>query len=437
MVAKHFELTWKDFTDIVTFSGRLGIPMWVYGDSVSCYKTLSGARNLVQRKLPLPLLQLLVSTSGLSATDPRDKIYALLGISTGLGSGIQPGYTVRIKALYMDLARRLLRVRRDEDYLSVLNVPRLPCGPLQSLSEAAAASRLPSWVPDWRGKVSSTQWPFMHSNFGSLSVTYGLSPSGELIFFGNFAAAPKVSAAGGESDTYIEGDVLRLRGLRLSQVEAFGLVHGPYARASGWTGKMQALPAEAAVNRSNERLCNVDAWFGKPYERTGETMRDVYWQTLCAGQHFVSYEDTKAGFEKWFTYERDRFHSLAMLSNNWQETLNMYGQEVLTKEVLTTEARKQIAEVRASDDYRHFQYASSASTAGRRMFRTEHQCVGLGPPDMEEGDVICLIKGSRTPMLLRPTEQPEQCTLVGACYVHGLMNGEGYDEARCSEIWLV
>lgn len=41
-----------------------------------------------------------------------------------------------------------------------------------------------------------------------------------------------------------------------------------------------------------------------------------------------------------------------------------------------------------------------------------------------EGDRVAVLKGAKTPVLLRGVEGEESCTLVGACYVHGLMDGE-------------
>ncbi|KAK3648870.1 hypothetical protein LTR56_007310 [Elasticomyces elasticus] len=46
----------------------------------------------------------------------------------------------------------------------------------------------------------------------------------------------------------------------------------------------------------------------------------------------------------------------------------------------------------------------------------------LLPPGVGKGDLVCLIRGSKVPVLLRKSE--ENYTNAGECYVHGIMHGE-------------
>lgn len=59
--------------------------------------------------------------------------------------------------------------------------------------------------------------------------------------------------------------------------------------------------------------------------------------------------------------------------------------------------------------------------------------MGLGPGDVEAGDVVCVVRGSRVPVVLRPVAGKESVyRLVGDCYVHGIMDGEFANSAsRC------
>ena len=49
--------------------------------------------------------------------------------------------------------------------------------------------------------------------------------------------------------------------------------------------------------------------------------------------------------------------------------------------------------------------------------------LGLGPVYAEPGDEVWVVSGAHVPNLLRPPAA-ETYTLVGECYVHGLMRGE-------------
>lgn len=87
-------------------------------------------------------------------------------------------------------------------------------------------------------------------------------------------------------------------------------------------------------------------------------------------------------------------------------------------------------------------------THDRRFFLSEkHDCTGksqvfkgLGPAALQEGDIIVVLLGGPVPYLLRPAAGLHTYTLVGECYVHGIMNGEALhhvrDEAEASGCML-
>jgi Heterokaryon incompatibility protein (HET) len=85
------------------------------------------------------LLQALISSRRSLATDPRDKIYALLDLtSDGTELVPTPNYTQPIEAVYSDLTKSLLR-KRDN----------IPC--LLLAKRGSDMSRIsPSWAPDWK-----------------------------------------------------------------------------------------------------------------------------------------------------------------------------------------------------------------------------------------------------------------------------------------------
>ncbi|KAK4450969.1 HET-domain-containing protein [Podospora aff. communis PSN243] len=52
--------------------------------------------------------------------------------------------------------------------------------------------------------------------------------------------------------------------------------------------------------------------------------------------------------------------------------------------------------------------------------------LGLAPSMAREGDLVCVFLGCYTPILLRRAERSSSYVVVGPCYVHGLMNAEGF-----------
>ena len=84
-------------------------------------------------------------------------------------------------------------------------------------------------------------------------------------------------------------------------------------------------------------------------------------------------------------------------------------------------------------------------TRNRLAFGTSRGwLLGLGPPKAQVGDVVAVLHGAPTPFLLRPHKTKDvpdgtmqTWRLVGDCYVHGIMNGEGMDMAPEQTFTLV
>ena len=59
-----------------------------------------------------------------------------------------------------------------------------------------------------------------------------------------------------------------------------------------------------------------------------------------------------------------------------------------------------------------------------RFVATAEGYIGLAPRATQPGDIIAVLLGSNTPVVLRP-ESNRRFGVIGSCYVHGLMHGEG------------
>ena len=76
------------------------------------------------------------------------------------------------------------------------------------------------------------------------------------------------------------------------------------------------------------------------------------------------------------------------------------------------------------------QYYQSFLTHGlnRRFFITEKGHLASGPAEMEIGDLIAVVFGSKQPLILRRVNneinKELRYELIGHAYVHGIMHGE-------------
>jgi hypothetical protein len=74
-------------------------------------------------------------------------------------------------------------------------------------------------------------------------------------------------------------------------------------------------------------------------------------------------------------------------------------------------------------------------TRRRRLATTEKGYYALVPAKTNPGNHIAILKGGNWPFVLRAHEQSWK--LVGECYVHGIMNGEAFDESTCEGLAIV
>jgi hypothetical protein len=84
----------------------------------------------------------------------------------------------------------------------------------------------------------------------------------------------------------------------------------------------------------------------------------------------------------------------------------------------------------AADSYRSqslsYLAALQVTLWGWRFVVTKNAFVGTVPKLAQAGDVVAILKGGRVPFVLQKSDaRPGSFRLVGECYVHGLMNGEG------------
>ncbi|KAL9611174.1 MAG: hypothetical protein Q9167_004159 [Letrouitia subvulpina] len=93
-----------------------------------------------------------------------------------------------------------------------------------------------------------------------------------------------------------------------------------------------------------------------------------------------------------------------------------------------------------------FEDLKASSLGDRPIFGTsKKRMLGHGPKGLKAGDIICIIKGAVTPFLLRPVRsegglggvEDKRYQLVGPCFVHGIMYGEGWDIGQLEDIILV
>jgi hypothetical protein len=141
-----------------------------------------------------------------------------------------------------------------------------------------------------------------------------------------------------------------------------------------------------------------------------------------------------------FTLSAGRAYSRVRARPEDLDTLVEYLKSLPTHEGSVTSKESSIAE-RIDRGKIDAMYSAThvSNCKSRRFFVTTAGRTGLGPRSMQPGDLVVILRGGRTPFVLR--KKADGYWLIGPAYVHGLMDGEvvqdGKYRGRSEEVFPV
>jgi hypothetical protein len=408
-------VTWDALINAIIACDALNIRTMNYKANWQKPGQIELARRSVKETIYENLLGLLVRYRSFHATDPRDKIFALLGLVDPKEvheNIVIPDYRTefRVEDAYISLACTILRTSGNLDLLSALG------------AETNLQSTLPSWVPDW-------------------------SDPGHVSPFIDFSTPEKFSASLGtiSHPTFSqEKRSVGLQGHMVDSVDVVGMVSSEYTEESPTTEQLVTLSQLLRLMMSALYEGCKDAWAFMNWETitearsgrtclTGEDMLEVYWRTFMGGlipEDENSWTEQKAILEQmvWeqrlpsylhlhhsaFTYVPAMIFLSVAIAVLY--TLGLYGSRMYSPNIRSPQVHH---------------------SHNRRMFKTRGGYIGIGPKAMKHGDKIVLCKGARVPFIIRPNGHGQEYHLIGDCYVHGMMSGECFNDEICDEIWLL
>lgn len=307
----------------------------------------------------------------IQATDPRDRVYGLLGLIKEEDRALIPvdySSSMTLDNVLFDVTRALLQIHGSEIF----------CYCIPSLTPAS----LPSWVVDWTTQKEARLW----------TNRIGGAWTDDSVF----------SASKGmrwDSDSLssltLENPILRLPGLIVSSIIQTGSqftvsAHAPapeYLHACrAWLIEVQKMVTDIATdpNVLQDRLENL-------------------WRLPIADK------DLEGGRAK---PDDEASHHYQLLVGAIPPVVNVVEKErsmVKTEESLIVDKTL---------EYRRRWYLYD-----RRPFVTNDGCPGLALADIQPGDQICVLAGASVPFVIRRNEEGN-FRLVGESYIYGLMDGE-------------
>jgi hypothetical protein len=380
------------FLDLLVIHGVMYIPLLrEYEGIVLEYDTFSLAHSYLRPKdwEDVSLLQALYRTGMARSSEPRDKIYAVLNLARD-GQTIvpHPNYSLPIAVIYQELVMSLVTKTKRVDILSLAGMPVYP---------KALDIRLSTWVPDWTYRVTNT----INSSIGYVTPVSADRESEAIVAF--------------------KGNTMHARGFILDAIDGLAhMVHDPERESSH-------CHLQQSASRSNPYKVwdAVDAiWRSLVADLVplGKERHEAFSIFLrqCRNTHLEP-DPPPYTFAHWYKHNAN-FIVAGRTVANWATDpiipwTPFKSSNIKSRHIPRTDSNKQPG---TANDLFHFRLPSHWRS--RRFITTTKGFAGLAPVSCRSGDVICVILGCRTPIILRPVD--EHFEIVGEAYVHGVMKGE-------------
>ncbi|KAI0179053.1 HET-domain-containing protein [Hypoxylon sp. FL1284] len=274
---------------------------------------------------------------------------------------------------------------------------------------------LPSWVPNWAARTGQDPEPF-------------LDWTKKIVDPGPFQASAYSYA---EVSPDLDDKAISLTGLEFDTIEEL---------ASPWHPKSESPPLSRWNIPELKQWTTLASQDHPTCPYGGQDGRlEAIWRTHLGdypGEGAVP-EDDRVFVELWFDDEGwtspigeiipvdsfgaagpdDAPHAMRLLYEYWRK-INGKGKFI--------NKLREIWDVWAvGRQYVPYLERLYNTCAHRAMFVTSKGYIGLAPWNGQVGDKICLLSGGKTPFLLRGPENGNY-SLVGECYVYGIMGGEAW-----------
>jgi hypothetical protein len=348
-----------------------------------------------------PLIKLLREdgASGPKASNPRDYVFGMLGISKEAEvPALRPNYDETVEQVFERVAKYMV----ENGYGSLL------------LNSAPRAKKLetPSWVPRWGGKDNSTVLP---------------SRDRAMVVSKVFQAAAQTTAL---FKIHQDQKTLRVRCIIVDTITKLGT-----SRYTHDSGEVLVELDELVM------ACLAEIFFtllGANYSYpNGETMVEVMCRLAVCDR--LQTADRKAPRE--FQTAMETYISFA--AGHFQREI-LQGQSIsLADKMYAIRLALVLLDGKTpATDIETLKWASQFRTAAWLQFRRAIRCatqrgyIGQVHRVAKVGDIIAIIQGCEIPYLLRPSNG-HQYSLISDCYIHGIMYGEAWDETVVQDIEIV
>lgn len=402
---------------------------------------LHGIRSELQCHVKQPLLNLLASFRHRHATIPKDKIYAIYSLACDGGSGtdglnIQVDYDKTTKEeAFKSMAISFLIRDASLDIVILAGIHDPFETPLSMLPPSTQPYErcvgLPSWVPNWCSPDGTVSVPL----FENMKPRPGPNATGTPHYTFPADLPPTVFQASGNSSytlSLADDDSLIVRGIIIDTIGTIGSFNTdatPVPDQDHWHLELSERQQMDQIFRHAERLCQWIDISGAETNRiyfTSESMMDVFWQTVRLGHFPHGLPRERQQFCEWYSFMKP----ILEIYRKFQH------QRWLRDQMIAGYNNYLLGVGSAASPTTNFIARTNYITGNRGMFVTERLgLVGMGVRGSWKGDSVVILEGGRVPFVVR--RRGDAWVVVGACYIHGCMQGGMWDKRRCQEMVLV
>nr|POE82427.1 heterokaryon incompatibility protein 6, or allele [Quercus suber] len=313
------------------------------------------------------ILDLMRITCASQASNPRDKVYGLLGLATQRDqAGIHIDYSYSTARAFGDVVLHVIRNKASLDVL--VDQWQRGCG----IAYDREKGNLPSWIPDFSRPISDGPLPLTH--------VHAYHASGrrrpEVKLRKPFLEFPLQAVRFDVIEEIMSDCVLDVE--PGDELDTFRLITLPSLEAFAYPALRRPLPPDDPRHKI--------------------TRDDAFWRSLLMDH----------GADETHAADEDVGAIISIL------------QRTATEELDAVLAALQPFGRRPADVIRQIEH----TLRGRALLTTHAGFIGVATCHVRRGDVVVVPVGASVPVVLRPAERKERYTLVVDCFVHGLMYGE-------------
>ncbi len=394
--------------------------------------TLISIRQSFHNSKKSRLETLLWRTNTFQTTDPRDRIFSLLGLVSqdaetasdgspyrGTWDGMRADYGASIRDVYIEATLQcLIRTGRAGILAASLGLRRTSVGDF------------PSWVLNPAPSREDPQ--------GNNLFAWAVACTDSRAKMGGWTAA-RSSKCQPELDR--QNNLLGLQGIIVDIVDLVG------AEREGFQGSPKVVRLHGMAEHAKTGAGNIKCYFqwrafagvgaDEFYRGTTKTTEQAFLEIMCPRMPTADENDAFAAERHWqlsrqfdrfvtstFPFMEQRIHGkLRKRELAWivAQSARVVGEASLGK-------RENVA---AAADFE----ANDSFSSSRRFVKTRKGYIGLGGRHVAVGDSVVILAGSAAPFLLRPSS-PGRYQVVSDAYFVQMMDGELWDPKRCGMIWL-